>query len=149
MSMLIALVAAGAAAGASSFEHVSCKGGDNEVRVSISGVKQSVGLMTTELYRNEPDNFLSKRGREFRTRFAAHAPLTQFCLYAPAPGLYAIVAYHDKNANLKFDRNAIGLPKEDYGVSNNPKIRLAPPPISKALIDVPASGVSIEIRLND
>lgn len=148
---MIALVAAAgaAAAGPASFEHVSCNGGENEVRVTISGVKNSVGLMTSELYRNEPDNFLSKRGREFRLRFAAHAPVTQFCLYAPSPGLYAVVAYHDKNANLKFDRSAIGLPKEAYGVSNNPKIRLAPPPISKALIDVPASGVAIEIRLND
>jgi uncharacterized protein (DUF2141 family) len=147
--MLIAFVAAGVAANAAAFEHVSCKGGENEVRITISGVKQSAGLMTSELYRNEPDNFLSKRGREFRLRFAAHAPLTQFCLYAPAPGLYAIVAYHDKNANLKFDRSAIGLPKEPYGVSNNPKIRLAPPPISKALVEVPSTGVAIEIRLND
>lgn len=148
MSMLVAILAA-SAANAAPIEHVSCKGGENEVRVTINGVKRSAGLMTSELYRNEPDNFLSKRGREFRVRFAAHAPLTQYCLYAPAPGLYAIVAYHDENANLKFDRSTFGLPKEPYGVSNNPRIRLAPPPISKALVDVPTSGVAIEIRLND
>lgn len=146
---MLVVFAAAAVASAPAFEHVSCNGGENEVRVTISSVSQSVGLMTTELYRNEPDNFLSKRGRAFRVRFAAHAPLTQFCLYAPSPGLYAVVAYHDENANLKFDRSAIGLPKEPYGLSNNPKIRLAPPPISKALVDVPASGVAIEIKLND
>lgn len=130
------------------FDHVSCKGGENEVRVTIVGVKKSVGLMTSELYRNEPDNFLSKRGREFRVRFAAAAPATRFCIYAKSPGTYALVAYHDRNANMKFDRNAIGLPSEPYGVSNNPKIRLAPPHISKTVFDVPPEGVSIEIDLN-
>jgi len=150
-SFFFAAVAAMAPAWAAdaTFEHVSCTGGENEVRVTIVGVKKSVGLMTTELYRNEPDHFLSKRGREFRVRFAAAAPETHFCLYAKSPGTYAVVVYHDRNANMKFDRNAIGLPSEPYGVSNNPKIRLAPPHISKAVFDVPPEGVSIEIALND
>jgi len=35
------------------------------------------------------------------------------------PGTYAIVVHHDENDNKKFDTNALGVPLEGYGVSNN------------------------------
>jgi len=132
-----------------SFAHVSCKGEPNEIKVTITNVKKSAGLMTAELYRNDPDGFLNKKGRLFRVRYAAHAPVTQFCVVAPGPGQWAMGAYHDQNANRKFDKNAFGLPAEPYGVSRNPKIKLAPPPISEALFEVAETGASVEIRLKN
>ncbi len=138
-----------AADNAASFTHVSCNGAPNEIRVTVKNVKKSAGLVTAELYRNDPDGFLNKKGREFRVRYAARAPATQFCVTAPAPGQWAIVVYHDENANQKFDKNAFGLPAEPYGVSQNPKIRLAPPPISEVLFDVADAGASVDVRLKD
>lgn len=137
------------AADEAAFTHISCKGRPNEIRVTIDNVEKSQGLVTVELYRNEPANFLKKAGREFRLRFAAHAPLTQFCLTAPSAGKYAIVAYHDENANLKFDKNPFGLPAEPFGVSQNPVIHFAPPPIAETLVDVDEKGAAVEIRLRD
>lgn len=131
------------------FAHISCRGDPNEIRVTIENVKQSAGLMTVELFRNDPNGFLNKNGREFRVRYAAHAPLTQICLKAPTPGQWAVVAYHDVNANRKFDKNTFGFPAEPFGVSGNPKIRLAPPPIAEALFDVAETGANIEIKLRD
>lgn len=131
------------------FTHVSCRGTPNEVRVTIRNVKQSAGLLTAELYRNEPGNFLKQGGREFRVRFAARAPTTQFCVTAPTTGKFALVAYHDRNANLKFDKNPFGLPAEPYGVSKNPVIRLAPPPIEETLFEVAETGSAVEIKLRD
>ncbi len=135
------------AAESAGFAHVSCKGEPNEIRVAISNVKKNAGLMTVELFRNDPDGFLNKGGREFRVRYAAHAPSTQICVTAPAPGQWALVAYHDVNANRKFDKNAFGLPAEPFGVSGNPKFRLAPPSIGEALFDVGKTGAEVEIRL--
>ncbi len=131
------------------FAHVSCKGKPNEVRITIKNVQKSAGLVTAELYRNEPENFLKKTGREFRVRFAANAPVTQFCVTAPATGKFAVVAYHDRNANLKFDKNPFGLPAEPFGVSQNPLIRLAPPPIAETLFEVGETGAAVEIKLRD
>jgi uncharacterized protein (DUF2141 family) len=152
----VALSAAGgaaaeeaAAAPVEPFSHVSCRGRPNEVRVTIDNVKKNAGLITAELYRNEPDNFLKKAGREFRVRFAAKAPVTQFCVTAPAEGKFAVVAYHDRNANLKFDKNPFGFPAEPFGVSQNPTIRLAPPPIEETLFEVGKTGSAIEIKLRD
>lgn len=150
---IIAAVSMGAspvlAAGGATFEHVSCKGAPNEIRVTVEGVKKSQGLMTAELFRNDPENFLKKAGREFRVRFAARAPSTQFCVVAPSSGKYAIAVYHDENANLKFDKGAFGLPVEPYGVSGNPKIRLGPPPIEEALFEVAENGAVVEVKLKD
>jgi uncharacterized protein (DUF2141 family) len=142
-------LAGGASAQAPSHSHGSCKGEPREILVRIVNVKESVGLMTVELYRNEPDGFLNKRGREFRQRFAAKAPVTEVCVHAPVAGLWALVAYHDENANQKFDKGAFKMPIEPYGVSQNPKIRLAPPPIEKALFEVAETGATVEISLRN
>ena len=147
--LIAGLTAAPAFAGAASFEHVSCKGEPNEIRVTITNVKKSAGLMTAELYRNDPDGFLNKKGRLFRVRYAAHAPVTQFCITAPEAGQWAMGAYHDENANQKFDKGAFGLPVEPYGVSRNPKILLGPPPIAEALFTVAGAGADIEIKLKN
>jgi len=37
------------------------------------------------------------------------------------PGIYAIGVYVDENENEKLDTNFLGIPKEQFGFSNNPK----------------------------
>ncbi|MBO6525165.1 MAG: DUF2141 domain-containing protein [Balneolaceae bacterium] len=41
-------------------------------------------------------------------------------------GEYAIAVYHDKNKNGKLDTNFLGIPKEDYGFSNNARGKFGP-----------------------
>lgn len=41
-------------------------------------------------------------------------------------GEYAIAVYHDKNKNGKLDTNLLGIPKENYGFSNNARGRFGP-----------------------
>ena len=42
-------------------------------------------------------------------------------------GEYAVSFIHDENKNNKMDTNFFGIPKEDYGCSNNAKSFLGPP----------------------
>ncbi len=131
------------------FEHVSCTGDANEIRIIITGVKKNAGLVTVDLYPNNEETFLRGRGRLTQVRFAAKSPMTKLCVSAPESGQFAMSAYHDENANQKFDKNAFGLPAEPWGLSNNPKVRLAPPPVEKALFDVtPDGGAHVHIKLN-
>lgn len=130
------------------FDHVSCNGGENEIRVVVTGVKDSAGLITADLFPNREEGFLRKRGRLLQVKFAAKAPVTKFCLAAPEPGLFAMSIYHDENANGDFDKNAIGLPAEHWGLSNNPKVRFGPPPVEKTLFDVTPEGARVHIKLN-
>ena len=130
-------------------DHVSCIGGKNEIRIRIDGLEKSVGLMTADLYRNDPDGFLKRTGRIAQVRFAAKAPQTAFCMRTEAPGDYAIAVYHDENANKTFDKKAFGLPAEPYGISNNPIIRFGPPSVDEALFNVTAEGADVRIELRN
>lgn len=47
------------------------------------------------------------------------------------PGEYALALVHDVNKNHKLDRNWIGEPKEQWGLSNNPHAVLKTPSYSK------------------
>lgn len=135
-------------AAAFNFEHVSCNGGENEIRIVVTGVKKPVGLITADLFPNRQENFLRGRGRLKQVRFAAKAPTTRFCIEAPEPGQFAVSVYHDENANGDFDRGAFGLPAEPWGISRNPKVRFGPPGVEEAIFSVDPDGAAVEIRLN-
>lgn len=63
-------------------------------------------------------------------------------------GEYAIAVYHDKNTNGKLDSNILGIPKEDYGFSNNARGRFGPASWKDAMFEVngKTSEHSIEIK---
>ena len=130
------------------FEHVSCTGEPNEIRILVTGLKKSEGLVTVDLFPNREEGFLRGRGKIKQISFAAKAPVTKLCLTAPEEGMFAMSAYHDRNANTDFDKTGIGLPAEPWGISNNPKVRFGPPPVEKALFPVTEEGATVEIKLN-
>lgn len=51
---------------------------------------------------------------------------------------YAVSAFLDENGNGRLDRNAFGLPKEPWGVSNNARPALRAPRFSEARFSVGA-----------
>lgn len=52
------------------------------------------------------------------------------------PGKYAVALIHDVNQNHKLEKNWIGQPKEQWGLSNNPHATIKAPPMSKALFEL-------------
>ena len=50
------------------------------------------------------------------------------------PGVYAVAVHHDANANLKMDANFLGIPKEGYGMSNDPRPRFRAPLFAEARV---------------
>lgn len=52
------------------------------------------------------------------------------------PGYYAIQVYHDENGNGDLDKNAIGVPTEKYGFSNNARGLFGPPDLDDQLVEV-------------
>lgn len=63
-------------------------------------------------------------------------------------GEYAIAVYHDKNENGKIDTNLLGIPKEDYGFSNNARGRFGPASWqdSKFIVEDNFYSTSIKIK---
>jgi uncharacterized protein (DUF2141 family) len=63
-----------------------------------------------------------------------------------APGQYAVMVMHDENSNGKLDANLIGIPKEGYGFSNNPRV-MRQPTYDETKFEVKAEDVNITIEI--
>jgi uncharacterized protein (DUF2141 family) len=61
-------------------------------------------------------------------------------------GIYAIAAGHDVNVNHKVDKNFLGVPKEQWGMSNNPHALVKPPSFTAAQFELKGDA-EIRIRM--
>jgi uncharacterized protein (DUF2141 family) len=138
-----------ATGGASAQSAPSCTGHEGPVRlyVDVENIKSSDGLIAVTLYADNSKKFLAKRGSLYVGRVPAKAPETRVCIYLPSTGTYGLAVYHDANGDRKFDRNAIGLPDEAYGFSNNPGVFLGLPKFSSVRLAVPSDNMSTRVRL--
>ncbi len=127
----------------------ACSQSPDEIVVRISNLRNDSGNVVAELYPNDPANFLKGRARIERAfQPAVGEGTVDVCLTAPQPGTYAVAVYHDENANIKFDKNWIGLPVEGYGISNNPTFFLGPPAFDEAKFEALAGPtvILVEVR---
>ena len=127
----------------------SCTGHEGPARlyVDVENVRNADGLIAVTLYADDSSKFLVHHGSLYVGRVPAVASRTSVCIYLPGTGVYALAVYHDANANRKFDRTAIGLPKEGFGFSNDPAVFLGMPRFSSVRLSVPRSGMRTSVRL--
>jgi uncharacterized protein (DUF2141 family) len=63
-------------------------------------------------------------------------------------GEYAIAVYHDENSDFKLNTGALGIPKEGFGFSNNPRILFGAPKYKKVKFNLKESeSKKIQIKL--
>jgi uncharacterized protein (DUF2141 family) len=126
-----------------------CTGHKGPLRlyVDVKGVRSDKGLVALTLYGDDSSKFLAHHGSLYVGRVPAKAPTTRVCIYLPGPGVYALAAYHDANADRKYNRTAVGLPAEDYGFSNDPPVFLGMPSFKRVRLSVPRSDMTTTIKL--
>lgn len=61
-------------------------------------------------------------------------------------GTYAIASYHDINANKKFDKTFMGLPKEPYAFSKKFNSKLRKPKFKEVAIRVDAPQKTVKME---
>lgn len=76
----------------------------------------------------------------------AHAGVVQVRIEKVPLGTYAVAVGHDVNLNHKVDKNFLGMPKEQWGMSNNPHAVLKAPPFSAAQFDLKGDA-EIRVRM--
>jgi len=137
------------AGGGASAQQESCTGTVGEARlyVDVYNVRAAEGLIAVTLYADDSSKFLARRGALYVGRVPARAPETSVCIYLPKTGTYAIAVYHDADSDRSFDRNAVGLPKEGYGFSNNPAVLLGLPRFSSVRLSVPRDNMHTRVRM--
>lgn len=62
------------------------------------------------------------------------------------PGIYAVLVFHDENSNGRMDFEENGMPKEDYGMSNN-DMSFGPPTFEQAKFNFTGESLKLEIKL--
>ena len=68
-------------------------------------------------------------------------------LPADLPARVAVAVVHDLDGSGEMNRNAVGMPTEPYGFSNNHRPRFGPPSFQAALVDPRAAGgPRVEVR---
>jgi uncharacterized protein (DUF2141 family) len=118
------------------------------ISVSVKGLKNLDGMLGIALYITK-NGFPDKPERAFATKvIKPNGSINVVTFDNIAYGDYAVSVLHDENSNGKMDKSFFGIPREGFGVSNNPKIRRGPPSFSEALFTLNAKELEITVTLN-
>ena len=97
--------------------------------IQAVGARNAKGMIRAAVF-HDPKGFPNNASEAVQTQAAAIDPqtLTAKIVFTDLPkGVYAVSLFHDENMNQKLDKNFMGIPREGYGASNNPKKKMGPP----------------------
>ncbi len=120
---------------------------NSSLTVTINGLKNQRGQVCLTLFsggRGFPTS--SDRAVAARCVKLENAPLTVKFENLKS-GNYAIAAYHDANNDGTLNRNLLGIPTEEFGFSQNPKILTGPPKFGDCAVLVAGPQTNIQIQL--
>ncbi|PKD19216.1 hypothetical protein APR41_16635 [Salegentibacter salinarum] len=113
------------------------------ISVSVDNLSTEEGKVYFALF-NE-DNFLKKAPVKGEVSEIKDG-VAQVTFKEVPSGTYAITAYHDENGNQQMDFEPNGMPKEDYGVSNNEMNLYGPPVWDDAKFDFDGESKEFKLR---
>ena len=117
------------------------------LHIRITGITEKRGVIRLALYDSEQG--YESRTDAYGSRVIPVTHDTEETSFSHLhPGWYAVMLYHDMNNNNECDR-VMGLPREQFGISNNvrPGITGAPPFDKARFYVAPGKELSIDIRL--
>ncbi|WP_296386440.1 DUF2141 domain-containing protein [Winogradskyella sp.] len=94
------------------------------ITITVEETDSNDGKMLLALYNSET-NFLETSYKGTKSDIVNNMCTITF--KNVPEGTYAVSIFHDENNNEKLDTNFFGIPKEDYGCSNNAKGFMGPP----------------------
>ena len=131
----------------------------SELRITVEGIRSPQGTILIGIYDSfetftraielsDKDGFLNDPNRFAAVALRANAAMKSAVVLTNLdPGRYAIILFHDENGNGKLDKNALGVPTEPYGFSNNVRGFLGPPAFEKAVVQINAGDKAVRIVL--
>jgi uncharacterized protein (DUF2141 family) len=105
-----------------------------DLTITVKGVRSAAGAILLAVYDSNESFMKAPQAKTTRRLNSSKGDLKIVIHDLPA-GKYAIASYHDENGNGKLDTNALGVPEEGYGFSNDARGALGPPSFSEAVFD--------------
>ncbi|MFD2916232.1 DUF2141 domain-containing protein [Psychroserpens luteus] len=115
-----------------------------DITVKINNLESNKGKVYVAVYDSE-GAFLNTRLQSTMTKITGNSCEVTFKNIPK--GVYAISMFHDENDNNKMDSNFLGIPKEDYGCSNNATGFMGPPKWEDAKFEVKDKSITQIITL--
>jgi len=113
----------------------------SRVTVIVENVESNRGVIRVAVC----DKGLSREGCPYSHEIPAHAGFVETEFDDIPPGTYAVVGYHDVNANNEFDK-LFGMPREPYALSSKAANMLVPS-FADAALPINAGNNAVIIRL--
>lgn len=118
-----------------------------DIEVSIKGLGNDKGRIHLALFESK-EGFPKNSEAAYMAEMARIIDGSAQAFFDGVPyGKYAIALFHDENNNGKLDYGMLGIPKEGFGFSNNPKVRFGPPSFESAAftLDSPRRTIIIKV----
>jgi uncharacterized protein (DUF2141 family) len=116
--------------------------------VNISGFPSSDGFAMVALHNSEESYKGGETSVVAKTKTMVVDQKVQVVFMNLPYGWYGVSLYHDENANEKMDQNAMGIPKEAYGFSNNAKGFFGKPKYKDIMFQLNSAEMQITIKLD-
>ena len=115
------------------------------ITVHIKELKNSEGMLAVSLH-NSKKGFPGKYEEAYSNQLKKITNTEETIIFEHIPyGTYAVSIMHDENSNGKMDKYFIGIPKEGFGISNNPKIGIGGPKYSNSEFTLNTSLLDLTI----
>jgi len=123
--------------------------GSATLTVHVIGARNTKGKIRAALFRRAEGfpNDASKASHTQAADIDTQTSSAQVVFTDLPPGFYAVSVFHDENMNQKLDKNFVGVPKEGYGASNNPRRKMGPPSFEETKFQLSGTEQSLEIKL--
>ncbi len=115
------------------------------LRIEVTGAANDSGSVMLALY-GSAETFNDPEHAELIGSIEVEDDIAKW--YIPAeelPDQIAIAAFHDENDDQMLNRNALGVPTERYGFSNNARGIVGPPRFEEAAIEGPFEDQTLNI----
>ena len=138
--VLLLLISAGASPAASE--------STGNLIVNISGFPSSDGFAMVALHDSEESYKGGGSAAFARSQSRVGDNKVQVVFTNLPHGWYGVSIFHDENANGELDMNAMGIPKEAYGFSNNAKGFFGKPAYKDVMFQLNSAEKRVDIKLD-
>ena len=118
----------------------------SDIVVVVMGVRTEKGEVGCALFRS-PVGFPGDTEKATAQMHKASVGSVECKFENAAPGTYAVAVFHDLNGDRKVDKNMIGMPTEDWGVSNNVHPRFRTPRFDEASFAVKPGDAAVRLEI--
>lgn len=119
---------------------------EGSIVVNLKNIRDDSGMLRASLYR-EAETFRKEDKALQVIVVPAVKGAARLVFNGVPPGRYAIMSYHDENADGKLNLRLGMFPTEGYGLSNNPKV-FGPPKFADSAFEHPDPDTPVNISIS-